>query len=258
MPTSYPTSNDTFKAPDNPNAVVTASAGDSTRNHAQSHQDMGDAIMALEANSTLLPHDHSGTGSRPTEQLNQANTHQNSDTDSGPTALHHTIGSSANQAAAGNHIHYTPYFSRANFGSASNFYTNPANVDTVWGPGWVATDDTYNLFTAGSNPEFTIPANGKWLICGRAIVLGTSTGGAYGGMKILKNQPTGAFSNAYVIGGDSRLLTAFDNPLQVGEVFRLAQNDTIKMDIFTNITINVIANAPYIGDSYMSITYLGP
>jgi len=51
-------------------------------------------------------HDHSGaTGMGP--QLAQANTHASADTDSSPTALHHTLGATANQAAAGNHTHET-------------------------------------------------------------------------------------------------------------------------------------------------------
>lgn len=37
--------------------------------------------------------------------LAQSNTHASVDTDSAPTALHHTLGTGANQAAAGNHIH---------------------------------------------------------------------------------------------------------------------------------------------------------
>jgi len=41
-------------------------------------------------------------------QLAQANTHLTPDTDSAPTALHHTIGTTANQAAAGNHTHLGP------------------------------------------------------------------------------------------------------------------------------------------------------
>jgi hypothetical protein len=37
--------------------------------------------------------------------LTQANSHASADTDSSPTALHHTLGTGANQAAAGNHTH---------------------------------------------------------------------------------------------------------------------------------------------------------
>jgi hypothetical protein len=44
-------------------------------------------------------HDHSSN------KLTQANTHESADTDSATTSLHHTLGSGANQAAAGNHTH---------------------------------------------------------------------------------------------------------------------------------------------------------
>lgn len=40
-----------------------------------------------------------------TNPLTQAKTHASPDTDSAPTALHHTLGTGANQAAAGNHSH---------------------------------------------------------------------------------------------------------------------------------------------------------
>ena len=48
---------------------------------------------------------HAHTGSDDTYKLLQANTHETPDTDSGPTSLHHTIGTGANQAAGGNHTH---------------------------------------------------------------------------------------------------------------------------------------------------------
>jgi hypothetical protein len=48
----------------------------------------------------LLAHGHSGTtdGSK----LAQANTHESPDTDAAPTSLHHTLGTGANNACAGN------------------------------------------------------------------------------------------------------------------------------------------------------------
>jgi hypothetical protein len=49
-------------------------------------------------------HSHASTGAQ-AGQLAQANTHQSPDTDSAAGSLHHTIGTGANQAAAGNHIH---------------------------------------------------------------------------------------------------------------------------------------------------------
>jgi hypothetical protein len=44
-------------------------------------------------------HDHSSN------KLAQANTHESADTDTATSSLHHTIGTGANQAAAGNHTH---------------------------------------------------------------------------------------------------------------------------------------------------------
>jgi hypothetical protein len=69
---------------------------------------MGLAIMALETNTAPLAHDHSttdGDGIWPTNQLAQANTHQSPDTNVSVNSLHHTIGTSPTQAAAGNHAH---------------------------------------------------------------------------------------------------------------------------------------------------------
>ncbi len=47
-------------------------------------------------------HDHDGS---PTQKLAQANTHETPDTDAATTSLHHTLGSGATQAAAGDHTH---------------------------------------------------------------------------------------------------------------------------------------------------------
>jgi hypothetical protein len=101
MPTAYPGANDTFTVPSSPANTPLASAGDSTRGHTQSHQDLGDALVALQKNAALLTHDHSNTEARPTTRLLQVNTHQSADTDSADTALHHTIGTNAHQAADG-------------------------------------------------------------------------------------------------------------------------------------------------------------
>jgi hypothetical protein len=51
-------------------------------------------------------HAHDGTAG---VKLAQANTHETPDTDSATTALHHTIGTGANNAAAGNHTHSGVY-----------------------------------------------------------------------------------------------------------------------------------------------------
>jgi hypothetical protein len=48
------------------------------------------------------PHDHTDEEG---EQLAQANTHQTPDTDAATSSLHHTLGTGATQAAAGDHVH---------------------------------------------------------------------------------------------------------------------------------------------------------
>ena len=105
MPTNFPNSDDVFSVPSTPVSVPLGQAGDSTRKHSQSHGDIGDAIEAMQAEATLLVHSHDGVTFRHGSKLSQANTHQSVDTDSGTGSLHHTIGSGANQYAAGDHTH---------------------------------------------------------------------------------------------------------------------------------------------------------
>lgn len=59
----------------------------------------------IKALFALLAHGHSGTtdGSK----LAQANTHESPDTDTGTSSLHHTLGTGANQSAAGNDTRIT-------------------------------------------------------------------------------------------------------------------------------------------------------
>lgn len=69
--------------------------------HADSHAPgAGDD---LSADFALIAHPHSGTTNG--IKLSQANTHESADTDAATSSLHHTIGTSATQAAAGNHVH---------------------------------------------------------------------------------------------------------------------------------------------------------
>ena len=102
----YPIGVDTFSVPTLPEATSLSSAGTSRRNHTESHDDLGKAVEALETYAAQFTHDHSGNGNPfPTFKLQQQNTHQNSDTDLSSLSMHHTLGSGATQAAAGNHIH---------------------------------------------------------------------------------------------------------------------------------------------------------
>ena len=61
---------------------------------------LGTIATAAATAYALIAHGHSGTtdGSK----LAQANTHESADTDAGASSLHHTLGTGANQAAAGN------------------------------------------------------------------------------------------------------------------------------------------------------------
>lgn len=104
----YPAAIDSFSVPTLPEDTSLSSAGTATRNHTESHDDLGKAIMALEANASPLAHDHSTTDGDsiwPTTKLAQANTHESPDTDVSPASLHHTLGLLPTQAAAGNHAH---------------------------------------------------------------------------------------------------------------------------------------------------------
>lgn len=107
MAINYPSGTDTFPVPTLPEATSLSSAGTGTRDHTEHHQDLGLAVVALESNAAKKTHDHSGDGTDPSKgvKLLQANTHQTADTDTDPTGIHHTLGISANQAAAGNHAH---------------------------------------------------------------------------------------------------------------------------------------------------------
>lgn len=108
MPSVFPGANDSFTEPSTPETTPLSSAGTGTRNHAEHHRDLGDAIEAIEANVAVETHDHSGTpdaAGRSTPKLKQANTHEQADTDSSTSAIHHTLGTGANQAARGDHKH---------------------------------------------------------------------------------------------------------------------------------------------------------
>jgi hypothetical protein len=117
----YPGDIDTGLAttPSNPETTPLSSAGSGTRNHVMHHKDLGAAIVALQQNASFRTHDHSGDGSTARgNKLLWTNTHQQfaaptslsnalalADTDASAFSIHHTLGTSATQAAAGNHTH---------------------------------------------------------------------------------------------------------------------------------------------------------
>lgn len=105
MTSSWPTSPDNLSALlTNPEAVTLSDAGTGDFNHFEHHTAVGEAVDKIELVAATLSHDHSHTEGRPTSKLAQANTHESADTDSATTAIHHTLGWGANQAARGSDV----------------------------------------------------------------------------------------------------------------------------------------------------------
>jgi hypothetical protein len=86
-----------------------------------------DIPSAIARDSELHTEDHDHDGS-PTQKLTQANTHESPDTDTATTALHHTLGTGANQAAAGNDARLSD--ARAVVGENNADYASIAINDT--------------------------------------------------------------------------------------------------------------------------------
>jgi len=108
VPTNYPEGFDDFSVTTAPEDTPLSQAGPgATRNHPQLHTDEGDAIEALQHNAALKGHDHSGDPADISKgaKLKQVYTHEEADTDSAHSAMHHTLGETENQAAKGNHVH---------------------------------------------------------------------------------------------------------------------------------------------------------
>lgn len=112
MASDYPAQIDRFSEPVQPQSTALNQSGQTaavgapkTRNHYEHHRDLGDVVEALQENASQTTHDHSGDTADPKAggKLDVANTHENVD----PTTdvLHHQLGSSAWQAAPGNHTH---------------------------------------------------------------------------------------------------------------------------------------------------------
>ncbi|MEE4238747.1 MAG: hypothetical protein V2I51_18655 [Anderseniella sp.] len=82
------------------NAPIEGTGGTAFDTLAELNAILTDATLD-DSSATRAPsnHDHASN------KLSQANTHESADTDTATTALHHTIGTGANQAAAGNHTH---------------------------------------------------------------------------------------------------------------------------------------------------------
>jgi hypothetical protein len=135
--------------------------------------------MAVERNTALLNHDHSGV-SGGTSRLFQINTHQSPDTDSSTSSLHHTLGSGSTQSAAGNHTHYSlPELTAAVFGASNRtvapcvevyYQGGPVTIsgDVFAGGGWglagpnVDTDGMFSM--VGGYSTILIPITGRYFV----------------------------------------------------------------------------------------------
>lgn len=148
MPTNFPTSDDVFDVPSTPVSTPLGSMGDSSRTHSNNHKDLGDSLMAMQGQATLLIHSHDGATFRHGSKLAQANTHQSPDTDSGTGALHHTIGSGANQYAAGNHTHAAVATYPVGAYFFSTVSTNPASLGVIGT--WTSVGQRFLCATGGS------------------------------------------------------------------------------------------------------------
>lgn len=162
MATSFPAGTDNFNVPNSPGSTALSSAGTGSRNHVQHHRDLGDAIEAMQAQATLLVHSHDGSTARHGEKLDQANTHESADTDSSTSAIHHTLGTGANQAAPGDHSGL-PEFASTHAGAVvwpvgSVFMTtvagNPSGSPHDLGGTWVQITDAF-LIGAGGSYSYT-------------------------------------------------------------------------------------------------------
>jgi len=158
MPRLWPGGLDNFNVPNSPGSIALSSSGTGSRNHVQHHQDMGDAIEAMQAQATRAAHSHDGSTARHGSKLSQVNTHQSVDTDVAAGSIHHTLGHGATQAAPGNHSSL-PAFSDTHAGSVawpvgSVFMTtvagNPSGAPHNLGGTWTQIQDAFLIGAGGS------------------------------------------------------------------------------------------------------------
>ncbi len=174
MPTNYPGGTDAFSEPSLPENTTLSSSGSGTRNHTEHHRDLGDAIEAIQAHAAQKTHNHNGgTGATGGPKLVQANTHESADTDASDSSIHHTIGTGAHQAAAGNHTHdYTgasitnqPFFNCTSVTRPSDpvlgtrIWEHDTNVERAWAQFPDAVAPEWRLLNGGVIPVVRLRQN---------------------------------------------------------------------------------------------------
>lgn len=252
VPTNYPASLDTFSIPSSPGTTNLSDAGSGTRNHPSHHRDMGDAIMALEANAALLTHDHSGgSGGFTTTRLTQINTHQGADTDSAVSALHHTIGSGANQASAGNHTHTSD--SRLTGSTSGRYYsninqwTNNQANDIAWFGLSVRTTPLITWATYGAGHKFTLNRAGIWNVTATIrIPPGNTFGEGYVGVQV----------NGGIATADGGPFSAITKTFNLSYTDYVNVGDEISISIFQSSGQSLLTQAGGGGWQNISLTWL--
>jgi hypothetical protein len=211
--------------------------------------------MALEANSPLLTHDHSGTGTRATNKLLGANTHQSPDTDSGSSSLHHTLGPGSFQAASGSHNHAGQYmpvetgtYARYWNGASQNIPNTTGT--TIWFPNASQASSLVVPFASGAGTGFNIRRAGIWTFSTTVRFFPLSSGGGETYIAILSGGGViaangGSSSNAV----NTRSVTCTDN---------IGFNSNIVIDSFIGQISGTAAasTAAAFGWVYISLNWL--
>ena len=134
--------------------------------------------------------------------LTQANTHASPDTDTATTALHHTLGTGANQAAAGNHTHTLTFSLSA--------YSKQGSLSVATG-------------------TMRLPIDGTYTIVGTRLMVGTAPTGSSLIIDVNKNGAT-----IYTTQGNRPTIAASANaggPGSTPDVTSLAAGDYLTVDI---------------------------
>lgn len=144
-----------------------------------------DTLDAQFGPSGTAPHDHSGAVGKGVK-LAQANSHEAPDTDVAATSLHHTLGASATQAAAGNHNH------------ADRVRQLPLDVPPATPHALNDEFDGTALDVKWTDPATTTRTNTITVTNGALLLepsdTGTGTVASRGGYGIRQVAPTGSFS----------------------------------------------------------------
>jgi len=200
--------------------------------------------MALETNVALLNHDHAGiTGG--TSRLLQINTHQSADTDSATSALHHTLGSGATQAAQGTHTHTAD--SRLTTGVSARYYNgadqsipNVSNVIVAY-PSSVRTSSLVTQQTQGAGNAFRLNRAGIWTI--QATVRFNPAGGgeSYCAMQ----------SNNAVITADGGPFAGITRTINISTTDYFNLNDVVTLAMYQSSGVTILTASS--GGTWMNL-----